>query len=694
MAKAVVTLEGDSSSLVKALSDAKKGMAALDPEAKQLAKDLDGVTTSASRAADAFSSKMGPQSQKLSSYFKKAQNDADVALGGIADKLGGAGLIKGVAGLTAGFSAAQVGVTAFTGSMNAFYSLQGAEGAKAMADIDSAMTRLQSQLFSAIIPTDDLQATTQGFIDAIDMTTIVVGGLLSPLTALRELVVFLKDGFQGTSQYTRDAAKAMGEFRTASAKAAEVQADAKTAYDNVRRSILGLIGTKKDLELVDLEEERRDILMFVRKQELANTLKMQADADLAYKMARLKKEEAIGAWAASSGGQLAIEQAGENARNESLARNRELMAGSNIELNNAREALKKLEAERLKIVNRKGDGTENPVNTGGGGGRETAKEKEAREAAEKEAARLVQEAKDKAALEARVAMFGQATDAEIEKYKAAAEAKKAADQEVFNAARQIAIDKADLTFNLTQSPEAYIAEQAKKAEADKVKADADAAEEKKKVADRIALYGTASTAEIDAYNATKAAKAAADQAEFDAARQRAIDLGDLNFNLAQSAADFAAGERAKEKAAHDEKVNMLTAGFQEYGKLAGDQLAAGEKASKVAEKLAKKALGAQISALGDKAMAEAAIYAAAFNPMAIPMAAAGVAAYTAAAALGAEGKKATTATPAAAAPAAGPVNTAFNLRVDAAFADGESIARQFAMMQRSAQRRGLVPAGA
>jgi hypothetical protein len=81
--------------------------------------------------------------------------------------------------------------------------------------------------------------------------------------------------------------------------------------------------------------------------------------------------------------------------------------------------------------------------------------------------------------------------------------------------------------------------------------------------------------------------------------------------------------------------------------------------------------------------------------MAIPMAAAGVAAYTAAAYLGAEGKKATTATAASAAPAAAaPVNTAFNLRVDAAFADGESIARQFAMMQRSAQSRGLVPAGA
>jgi hypothetical protein len=211
---------------------------------------------------------------------------------------------------------------------------------------------------------------------------------------------------------------------------------------------------------------------------------------------------------------------------------------------------------------------------------------------------------------------------------------------------------------------------------------------------RQAMFGYATDEQIQLYYEAQVEKSIADRAEFDAARQRAIELGDLTFNLQQTAAEFAAGERAKEKAAHDEKVNQLTAGFQEYGKLAGQQLAEGEKGAKVAEKLAKKALGAQISALGDKAMVEAAIYAAAFNPIAIPMAAAGVAAYAAAAALGAEGKKATTATPASAAPAAAPVNTAFNLRVDAAFADGESIARQFAMMQRSAQSRGLVPAGA
>ena len=39
-------------------------------------------------------------------------------------------------------------------------------------------------------------------------------------------------------------------------------------------------------------------------------------------------------------------------------------------------------------------------------------------------------------------------------------------------------------------------------------------------------------------------------------------------------------------------------------------------------------------------------------------------------------------------------NYAFNMRVDSVFADGESVARQFAMMQESARQRGLLAQGA
>jgi hypothetical protein len=113
--------------------------------------------------------------------------------------------------------------------------------------------------------------------------------------------------------------------------------------------------------------------------------------------------------------------------------------------------------------------------------------------------------------------------------------------------------------------------------------------------------------------------------------------------------------------------------------------------------MARSQLGNVIIGQGDKAMAEAGIMAAALNPLAIPMAAAGLAAYAIGNAMMPTVKQAGT-TPAtekaeASAPAA-TNNYAFNMRVDSVFADGESVARQFAMMQESARQRGLLMQGA
>jgi len=666
MAKAVVTLEGDSSSLVKAIGDAKKEMLGLEGGGKSLSKQ-----------------------------FKDVASEADKAAGAMVNKIGGGTAIKAIGAVGIAFGGASTALSAFSGSMSAFASTQGAAGQQAMADLDKALNELQGQLFTAIMGTDDMQEAMDAIIPVVQMATFVINGLLAPIRFVAEAIRYLAEHTGDATDEQKELAKAEREAVKATDATATSVAALNTAYDNIEGVLVRLLGTKKDIALFDLKTQATGLMSIVKQAEALEFVRLQTAGNLAADRAEAAERAAMDdsyEVAFRTAADARVNKARDSARAEAVARIAEEMKGQDAMKEKVKLGLQELERQRQDIESGVTSFEEpKPTRTGGG---ETAKEKEAREAAEKEAARLVQEAKDKAALEARVAMFGQATDAEIEKYKAAAETKKAIAQEQFNAARALAIETADLTFNLTQTPEQYIAEEEKKAEAAKAKVAADVALRKEEYDARVAMFGQASTAEIDAYNGTKAAKAAADQAEFDAARARAIELGDLNFNLAQTAAQFTDAQSSKEKAAHKEKVDELTAGFQEYGKLAGAQLAAGEKASKVAEKLAKKALGAQISALGDKAMVEAAMYAAAFNPMAIPMAAAGVAAYTAAAYLGAEGKKATTATPAAAAPAAGPVNTAFNLRVDAAFADGESIARQFAMMQRSAQRRGLVPVGA
>jgi hypothetical protein len=133
-----------------------------------------------------------------------------------------------------------------------------------------------------------------------------------------------------------------------------------------------------------------------------------------------------------------------------------------------------------------------------------------------------------------------------------------------------------------------------------------------------------------------------------------------------------------------------------YMQTAGKQIALGKLSAKAAADMARSQLGNVIIGLGDKAMAEAGILAAGLNPMAIPMAAAGVTAYAIGNAMMPTAKPTGT-TPAtekaeASAPAA-TNNYAFNMRVDSVFADGESVARQFAMMQESARQRGLLMQG-
>ena len=134
-----------------------------------------------------------------------------------------------------------------------------------------------------------------------------------------------------------------------------------------------------------------------------------------------------------------------------------------------------------------------------------------------------------------------------------------------------------------------------------------------------------------------------------------------------------------------------------YMQNAGKQLAIGKLSAKAASDMARSQLGNIIIGQGDKAMAEAGIMAAALNPLAIPMAAAGLAAYAIGNAMMPTAKPSAGSTPATEKPDSSQGqsnNYSFNMRVDSVCADGESVARQFAMMQESARARGLLMQGA
>ena len=187
------------------------------------------------------------------------------------------------------------------------------------------------------------------------------------------------------------------------------------------------------------------------------------------------------------------------------------------------------------------------------------------------------------------------------------------------------------------------------------------------------------------------------KAAIDAVNQYALEQEQAMVDAIHARGELTKDEEAKLNQERLASVKERTSEeLSLYMQTAGKQLAIGKLSAKEAADMARKQLGNIIMGLGDKAMAEAGLMAASLNPLAIPMAAAGVAAYAIGGTLNADKKGAgtTPSTEKANDASSAASNYSFNLRVDSVFADGESVARQFAMMQESARQRGLLNQGA
>lgn len=609
MPKTVAVLEGDSSSLVKSINDAKGAMTGMEKEAR-----------------------------KLSDQIRDVADEADKAAGTLVQKIGGPTAVKAIAGVGAAFAGAQVALGAFAGSMSAFAATQGEAGAKAMADIDMALNKLQGQLFTAVMGTDNMEEATQTLISVINFLTDAVHLALTPIEGLAKLIRYLTDS-------NRDAKDAAEQNAKEQKKAAEMLLTLEDNYKTTTKAI-----SANEEKVRSLTGSTEDLRKTQLRQALSATdaLAEQLKAD-----ERLREAQEIG-----------IEVAKKKADNlreveRSLTFDQTLVPGT--------EEYSRRFAELYAGL------TQATIN----------------------AARATREGWSAETLAGLQALGAQRQALAKELLGVSEEVKKPTSET--NTVNVRTVNEDDTGADGEEHEDPYVARQRSMdnfMEKERVAEEERIANLAKANKERIAMFGSANDEQIQLYYEAQIEKNVADQAEFEAARQRAIDLHDLTFDLTQSAAEFVSKKRAEEAATAKAELDANTAALQEYGKMGGQMIADGEKASKIAEKMARKALGGQISALGDKAMAEAAIMAAALNPMAIPMGAAGLAAYAAAAALGADTKKAASSTPAApTTPTQVNQSVSYNLQVDAAFANGESIARQFAMAQREATRRGMVPAG-
>jgi hypothetical protein len=582
---------------------------------------------------------MKVEAKKLTDQLREVGDEADKAAGAFVQKLGGAGAIKAIAGVGTAVGIAKAGVEAFLDSSEALFKSYGDEGQKVWDDTEKSLFAIKGAFAEAVLGGGSMEEMGKRLKGIFEGTKVVVDTLLTP-------VKLLAQAFWGASDAATASAKGLKDYNDAVERQATQSAAAKQNVEEYTKLIWSLTGQTDKLTQATNNAARADGM-----KRLAAIAAQEAEADHSNAMSQVAamqlRNEASALEALNTAKRIS-NRAWSGTEEDAFLK--AAIAGMNQDVyDRARERLSGFSKARAEEANRI---TESMAQLDAF---------EAKQAAVAAAPTVTPTFRSTPAatgdtappdpeVYARVYMEGL-----MQLSKEQADAIQASEIAYGESSTTIlTMKQSELDKMLAMQEEGHRQGEAAKKASDARKAAASDAYWAKEKADE---------------EARAAAKKAADEAE--AAREIA---------LAKQVADAKKAEMAKLGAdlyvlAVNNSAKMLAVDLQDKEK------------SKTA---AQRATAAVVSGLGDMAMIKSGLAAAAGNfGEAAAFSAVGTLAYAAAAKLAPSEKTKTTA-PAAAVAGPSTTNVAYNLRVDAAFADGESVARRFAEMQQGAQRRGLI----
>lgn len=577
--------------------------------------------------------------KKLTDQLREVGDEADKAAGAFVQKFGGPTAIKAIAGVGGAVGLAKAGVEAFLDSSEALFKSYGDEGQKVWDDTEKSLFAIKGAFAEAVLGGGSLEEMAGRLKAIFEGTKTVVDALLTPVRLLAESLWGINDATKAAAAGAKDLADAQDRVKANAAEGA-------TSVEEYTKLIWSLTGQTEKLTQATNDAARADA-----KVRLARIAALEAEQDeriaqsvmAASLMSNQKKaQEALDVakrlsnryWSGEEE-RAFLDQAIAGMQADVHDRQMARLAGFSKEraaqANAIMASLAELDAYEAKQKALASAPPITPRTSGGGGGGGPKGPEDPMVYARVYAEGLQELTKEQAeAITASEKAYGDASTSVLQ------------------------MKRSELDQLLAMEADGHAkAEAAKKASLDR---------QAKQLEDWWAKEDAADAARA-------AAKKAADEAE----AQRQIDL-------AKQIAD----ERAAAQAKLLGDLYVLT--VNNSAKMLAVDLQDAEKSKTAAQR----ATAAVISGLGDMAMVKSGLAAAAGNfAEAAAYSVAGTFAYGLAAKL-APTEKSKTTPPAAATNAPTSTNVSYNLRVDAAFADGESVARRFAEMQRGAQRRGLV----
>lgn len=581
------------------------------------------------------------EAKKLSDQLREVADDADKAAGALAQKLGGPGAIKAIAGIGGAVSIAKAGVEAFLDSSEALFKSYGDAGQKVWDDTEKSLFAIKGAFAEAVLGGGSMEEMGKRLKGIFDGVKTLLDAILTP-------VKLLAQAFWDSSDASNAAAKGLADYNAAVQRGVDNAAAAKQNVKEYTELIWGLTGQTEKLTKATNDAARADGM-----KRLAAIAAKEAEADHSNAMSQVAAMEVRNIEAA----QKALDVAKKLSKTSFSGEQEQAFLSATI----AGMAQDQYDRARERLAN-------------------FSKERAA------EAGAIVASMAQLDAYEAKMAAAAAAPVVTPKRTQNASDSSKPAGEDdpiayariyagmlVQLSADSVATVKAMEAANGETTTSLITTTQSKL----DIMLAANAAANAKLVADEIAT-------------ADKIAKEKARRAEEDAAIVSARTAAAYQFEVDEAAKKVALAEQtAAAEAAVQAKflsdVYVLT--VNNSAKMLAVDLQDKEKSKTAAQR----ATAAVVQGLGDMAMVKSGLAAAGGNfGEAAAYSVAGTLAYAVAAKLAPSEKTKTTAPAAANTGGGSTTNTSYNLRVDAAFADGESVARRFAEMQQGAQRRGLI----
>lgn len=579
------------------------------------------------------------EAKKLSDQLREVADDADKAAGALAQKLGGPGAIKAVAGIGAAVGIAKAGVEAFLDSSEALFKSYGDAGQKVWDDTEKSLFAIKGAFAEAVLGGGSMEEMGKRLKGIFDGVKTLLDTMLTP-------VKLLAQAFWDSSDASSAAAKGLADYNAAVQRGVDNAAAAKQNVIEYTALIWGLTGQTEKLTKATNDAARADGM-----KRLAAIAAKEAEADHSNALSQVAAMEVRNREAAQKALDVAksMSNTSWSGEQEQAFLTATIGGMAQDQYDRARERLAGFSKERAA-----------------------------------EAGAITASMAELDAYEAKMAAAANAPVV-TPKPRTVAASKPAGEEDPIAFARMYSDGLQELTAEsvaaIQASEAAYGESQTSIITTTRSKLDdmlaadaaANAAMEKQK-ADSLARIA-----------AEKERRAAEDAAIVQARSQMAIQFEIDEFNRKKALREQAAAEEAASWAKL--KSDLYTLTVNNSAKMLAVDLQDKEKSKTAAQR----ATAAVVQGLGDMAMVKSGLAAAAGNfGEAAAYSVVGTLAYGIAAKLAPSEKTKTTAPAAANTGGGGNSTTNYNLRVDAAFADGESVARRFAEMQQGAQRRGLI----